>query len=530
MSRMTRRLMAGFAMHLGVAALFCANGTAAFGSGEPQESFLYQNFVRASEVLDRAVTAHGGPELLDRARDIRVSLTGTYHYEGHGDRPWAYRDYKLKGDWIYSAALGAVRSEAMLEYDKPQLSFAIVGPANGIEVDAGDTKPDSIPAAKLGERLREEFEFLPQEFLRQARDRAASLRLLSGAKGYDVVHYSLENGEGRALFFDSKSHLLMRVERIDHWEIKGDRLEWRTFAAYADHDWIRVPMHSEAHKEGFSTQNNVITEIAKIEFDAPVKAEEFTIPAASRAGFEEWALQSPAAKPDELLPFHDLGKSVYIIDMPPSDSRALLVGFTDYSVVVEAGDRSDLGDRLLRTAAKVMPDKPVRYVAMTHHHPLYANTIRPYVQRGVKVLVTEGNVSYMRDLATRPYRIHPDEEQRHPREPVFEVIKGKRIIEDGGQRLEFHQFDYSTHTLEYVLPYLASHKLIVTGDMVYILRGAEPGPASSRERALQRVITERGLDVETIMQTWFLQTADQLTPYSLLEEKIRLAEAKDAKK
>ena len=528
---MNRRLMAGLTTHLGVAALVCVTGTPAFGSGEPQESLLYQNFVRASEVLERAVVAHGGPELLDRARDIRVSLTGTYRNEGHYPRPWAYRDYKLQGDWIYSSALGAIKFEATFEYDRPLPSFAIVGPVNGIELEAGDTKPDSIPAARRDERLREEFEFLPQEFLRQARARAASLRLLSGSPDHEVIHYTLENGQGRALFFDAKSHLLMRVERIDHWEIKGDRLEWRTFAEYADQNGIRLPLRSEVHKEEFSTQNNVITQIAKIEFGAPVKAEEFTIPAAFRAGFEEWVLQSPSAtKPDELLPVHDLGKSVYIIDLPPSDSRALLVVFTDYSVVVEAGDRSDLGDRLLRTAAHVLPDKPVRYVAMTHHHPLYANAIRPYVQRGVKVLATEGNVSYIRDLATRPYRIHPDEQQRHPKEPIFEVIKGKRIIEDGGQRLELHQFDYSTHTDEYVLPYLASHKLIVTGDMVYILRGAEPGPASSRERALQRVITERGLDVETIMQTWFLERADQLTPYALLEEKIRLAEAKDAKK
>ena len=37
--------------------LSLGNAAAAFGSGEPQESFLYQNFVRASEVLNRAVAA-----------------------------------------------------------------------------------------------------------------------------------------------------------------------------------------------------------------------------------------------------------------------------------------------------------------------------------------------------------------------------------------------------------------------------------------------------------------------------------------
>jgi hypothetical protein len=85
-------------------------------------------------------------------------------------------------------------------------------------------------------------------------------------------------------------------------------------------------MHSEVHREQFSTQYNVITEISRIELGTEVKAEELTIPAAFWAGFETWTLQGATPKtPDELLPTHDLGKGAYVIDLPPSDSRALLV-------------------------------------------------------------------------------------------------------------------------------------------------------------------------------------------------------------
>jgi hypothetical protein len=167
---------------------------------------------------------------------------------------------------------------------------------------------------------------------------------------------------------------------------------------------------------------------------------------------------------------------------------------------------------------------------MTHHHPLYACGLRPYVQRGITVLATAGDSAYYRDLTTRPYRIHPDEQQRNPREPKFEVIDGQHVIDDGTQRLELHEYDYSTHVDEFVLPYLPSHKLIVTADQVYILRDDEIKPASSREKGIHRVVQERKLDVENIMQTWFLSRSDYQVPYSVLEEKIRLAEAKDAKR
>jgi glyoxylase-like metal-dependent hydrolase (beta-lactamase superfamily II) len=516
-----------------LAALLVSAGVpSAFGSGEPQESYLYKNFAKASEVLDRAVAAHGGTELLDRALNVRFSFTGTYRAEGHYARPWAHRDYRLEGTTFYSADRRAMKQEVTFyEEEGPVPSFIMVGPTNGLRLNGGGSQPDSIPEKELEKSLRDELEVLPHEYLRQARAGAAGLRLLSGPKGYDVVTYTLDNGEGRALFFDARTHLLMRVERIDHWKHKGDRLEWRTFTDYVDRGGIRVPLYSELHIEDSSTQHNVISEIAKIEFGAAVSADEFTMPAAYRAGFEGWTLEEPkAVSPDELLPSHDLGEGVFIIDLPPSTARSLLVAFSDFSVIVEAGDYSEISARVLATADHLLPDKPVRYVAMTHHHPLYANGLRPYAQRGITILTTKGNVEYLRDLTTRPYRIRPDAQQHQPRAPKFEVIDGTKVITDGKQRLELYEFDYSTHTDEYVLPYLSSHKLIVTGDMVYILRDAPLGPARPRELAIHRVVTERGLNVESIMQTWFLAETDQLVPYSVLEEKVRLAEAKDSKK
>jgi glyoxylase-like metal-dependent hydrolase (beta-lactamase superfamily II) len=346
--------------------------------------------------------------------------------------------------------------------------------------------------------------------------------LLSGSDAYDVLAYTLENGENRALYLDARTHLLMRVEHIDHWTHKGDRLEWRTFGDYVDRNGIQIPLRSEAHHEGSSYQFNVRTEITRAEFGVTVDPDELSIPSAYREGLEKWTIGKPVEE-SALLPVHDLGKGAYIIDLGPSDSRSLLVAFSDFSVVVEAGDRSELSARLLATADHLLPDQPVRYVAMTHHHPLYANGLRPYVQRGITVLTTAGNVDYLNDLATRPYRIHPDAQQLHPREPRFEVIDGTRVIKDRKQRLELYEFDYSTHTDEFVLPYLPSHKLIVTGDMVYILRDRELRPASSRALAIDRVVKERNLDVENIMQTWFLTRSDQLVPYATLREQIRLA-------
>ena len=81
-----------------------------------------------------------------------------------------------------------------------------------------------------------------------------------------------------------------------------------------------------------------------------------------------------------------------------------------------------------------------------------------------------------------------------------------------------------------MLAYLPGQKLAVSGDLVYLMRGAEPTAANGRELGFARAVKEKGLKVEGIVQTWFLEKADSVTPYAALEAKVRLAEEKVVKK
>jgi glyoxylase-like metal-dependent hydrolase (beta-lactamase superfamily II) len=471
------------------------------------------------------VAAHGGAELLDHALDIRLSYTGTYLLEGHFARPWAHKDYRLEGVTLYSADLQALKSETtFFDGDRPIPSFLLVGEANGLRLDGGGSRPDSLPQAELASSRRDELEILPHEYLSQARAGAAvSESIRAEATRSAQLRLTTVTLEASSWM---KTHLLkcgVGESALKHRRSAG----WRTFTDYVERNGVQVPRTLRLMSRIAPARRHHRDHGSRRRCS---ERRELTI-AAFRAAFETWTLQPP--KPDnskELLPVHDLGNGAYVVELPPSDARSLLVAFSDFSVIVEAGDYSEISARLLATADHLLPDQPVRYVAMSHHHPLYANGLRPYVQRGITVLATEGNVSYLRDLAERPYRIHPDAQQRDPRKAKFEVIRGTRVIEDGKQRLEFHEYDYSTHVDEFVLAYLPSHKLIVTADQVYILRDEQVGPANVRELAIHRVVKERGLDVQSIMQTWYLKQADHTVPYSVLEEKVRLAEAKASKK
>ena len=110
----------------------------------------------------------------------------------------------------------------------------------GLSLDSGVQDPEELRDEALATRWREERELLPQEFLRQALENPGSLCFLGTHGSRDVLQYEAGNAGRRALFLDSSTHLLQRVESFAHWDSKGDRLEWIEFSAYQPFDGIQI--------------------------------------------------------------------------------------------------------------------------------------------------------------------------------------------------------------------------------------------------------------------------------------------------
>lgn len=496
-------------------------------SGEPQASPLYQNFVTANEVFAQALVAHGGQDLIDRKVSFRVAIEGHYLAEGHYQSPWAVHDYVVQANQIYSAPLQAIRQHSHYNYNRPLEGVIILDATSGIEREAGSSETQPVDAEELAESWNDQFMTFPHEWLRQVQANRASLRSFGQTDAHDIVGFTDENGKNFALYFDRQSHLLHRIENIGHWKIKGDRLEWREFTNYQEIGGYLIALDYTNHVERYASQHGVVQHIASVEFGIDIDPAEFVMPEKFVGGVEDWKVTppEPVVAEEPLLPVTDLGRGLYIVDLPDCDSRSLLVEFDDFAVIVEAGDHSGISSRLLATADHLLPEKPVRYVGMTHHHPLYSGGLRPYAQRGVTILTTAGNADFYRELTTRPYRIAPDAQQMSSREPVIQIIDKKLIIEDGNQRVEFHAFDPGTHVEEFVLPYVPSHKLVITGDFIkFDVEKKEPRLARKRTQALYDIIQERSLEVETIVQTWYLTDGRQLGSMAEIEDSVRLAD------
>ena len=296
-------------------------------SGEPQDSPLYQNFVTAIEVFERALAAHGGQELIDREVSFRVAIEGHYLAEGHYERPWAIHDYKVQVSQVYSAPLGAIRQNSHYNYNRPLEGVIILDATSGIERDTGDDETRPVDGEELAERRNDQFMTFPHEWLRQVQANRASLRSLGRTAAHDVVGFTDGNGRHFALYFDRESHLLHRVENIGHWKLKGDRLEWREFTNYEEVGGYLIALDYRDHLERYGSQYGMVQHIPTAKFGIDVDPAEFVMPEKFMAGVEAWAVTppEPVVAQELLLPVTDLGRGLYIVDLPDCDSRSLLV-------------------------------------------------------------------------------------------------------------------------------------------------------------------------------------------------------------
>jgi hypothetical protein len=498
--------------------------------GDPVGSFLYGNFGKAQDVLQEAIEAHGGPDWVNGHVGYSIAYQGQYLFQAHLNKPWAHLDHGLEGRILYAPTGPTLKSDVTLTLHRPIPQGCLLQADFGLSLDSGVQDPEELRDEALATRWREERELLPQEFLRQALENPGSLCFLGTHGSRDVLQYEAGNAGRRALFLDSSTHLLQRVESFAHWDSKGDRLEWIEFSAYQPFDDIQIPMTVRSHRELETTQANQFVALTNVVLGTASESDAATLPVELRERYPDFPrprASFPGDAATALLPIHDLGQGVHLLDLEAVEGRSVLVEFADYIVVVESGGTSQVAEQILASAGHYFPDKPVRYLAMSHHHRISASGIRPYVQRGITLLATKGNVDYLRDLAARPYRLVPDAQQRSPMLPRIELVEGLKVIEDAQQRLELHEFGTSTHTDEYVFLYLPKLQLGTVGDLLYMPENPDQQPAAPRGVALYQLIGDLKLDIRHLVQTWPLEPNYAWIPIETLERQVQLAIERD---
>lgn len=475
--------------------LFVALVASASAFGQTKElTASEQSYREARRVIDAGLAAYGGLDALRSIENFTIRHEGhTVHRNQSRRTDPPYERTPLSGTLIIEPRRGRWYHDNKGSYPGGfNWHWGLM--TNGKEsarvtfLERRVTSTQALPPQALRGRLR----WLPHNLLISALERAVQVRSLGRAnferRPHDVLTYATEDGVQLTLYLDARTHLVSKFELLTSDPYFGDSVQEIIFPAHRTVGQFQVPTARVTRVMG-----EVVEEIpyAEVSFNKTYGDEQFKAP----AGFAA----PPAAPPAETPPFSKLAENVYSIR--GGGYNVLAVGFKDHVMVVETPGGDQTSREVIARVKELMPGKPVRYAAVTHHHDDHAGGIRTYIAEGATVVTTPSlRPFFERVAAARNFTHAPDALARTPRPLLIETLQnGKRVFTDGTQTVELYDIGRGPHTDEMIVAYLPQEKIIFQGDLLNRPEDGRAVPGNATTVHFADWLKKSGLAVERIV-------------------------------
>jgi glyoxylase-like metal-dependent hydrolase (beta-lactamase superfamily II) len=313
----------------------------------------------------------------------------------------------------------------------------------------------NIPPANFRARLR----MFPQFIILNAAGRASRLRFISRTtfddRAHDVVSYANEDGLEISLYIDQKTGLLSKYETLGTDPYFGDVINEFIFPAYREQNGQLVPT-GRIDKRSGDVMNDV--KYLDVVFNASLTDDDFKkLPDGIKP-----ATPAPTIAPSSTK----YADNIYTVNATP-DYNVLVVGFKDYVFVMEAPNDDATSRQIIAEIKKLFPDKPIRYIAVTHHHDDHGGGLRTYVAEGVTVIGLPGEKTFFEKVMKSSFTIDRDALTLKPQPLKWESVEGrKRVLTDGTTTVELIDIGPSPHAEEMLVAYVPNEKLVFQGDLL----------------------------------------------------------------
>lgn len=461
---------------------------------ENVETLAERSQERARAVLDRAVEANGGGEALRDVKVVRLKLQGQTFPRLQMTTPAPPFE---GGDFDETLLFDLENNRLRLDQKASGFGFdgdntvAIVG-GSGNAYDNRAKTVTPIPAEQASQQQFIQYHRrLPTLLLRSALDRTNSLRYLGEdefeGRRHEVVTFVMPDTQQVALYVDVATGLVSKYELLFVDSLEGVEASEIVFGDYRKLGNFQVPRRWSNRQLGEDQTRYTV----QAEFNPPVTDESFRV---SAAGYQQ--VQPVPTDLEEKV--DRLADGVYVIqNVAGQNQNTLAVGFADYVVAVEAPGSSDGADAVIRRIHELFPGKPIRFVAMTHHHGDHIGGMRSFIAEGATVITTAANRPVIEAMAASKQN---DRLGREPRQAAFLLLEdGRRVLKDGTRELELIDIGPNPHAQEMVIAWLPAEKVVFQGDLFFVPNNDAPfGPPQPSTAAFAAKLRALGLPFERI--------------------------------
>ena len=472
-----------------VAALLTVTSAAASA-----ETLAERSQARARKVIDVAVEAIGGAEALRGINTVKLQLQG---------QTWPRLQMTTPnppfeaGTFSESLVLDLKDNQLRLEQRTTGAGFeghntVLIKSGEGTAYDHRARTATPIPAAQTSQQqFIQYYRRLPNLILRQALDRATTLRFLGEdqfeGRKHNVVTFSMPDAQQIALYVDARSGLVSKYELIFTDPLRGEEASEIMFSNYTSVGKLKVPQDWTWRIAGdIAARYKVNAEFNPADAD---KSFEF-----AEAGFSK-VLPIPLNLKQSV---EKLADGVYVIhNVAGQNYNTMAVEFKDYVVAVEAPNSTQGAEDVIKRIKETIPGKPIRYIAVTHHHGDHIGGLRSFIAEGATVVTTRGNRSVVETMAAAQQN---DRLGKNPRKPAFLFVEGdKRVLTDGEQTVELIDVGPNPHAREMVIAYLPKQRIVFQGDLFFLPNNDAPvGPPQPSTISFAQKLKEKGLAVDKI--------------------------------
>ncbi len=147
--------------------------------------------------------------------------------------------------------------------------------------------------------------------------------------------------------------------------------------------------------------------------------------------------------------------------------NALAVEFRDHILLFEPGPQNEARAlAIIAETKRVIPNKPIRYGVISHHHFDHTGGLSAVVAEGITIVTPQVNKAFLERALSAPRTLAPDTLSKSGKKPIVEGFVGdKRVFQDDTRTVEVHVIKGLPHADGLVVGYLPKEKILVYADM-----------------------------------------------------------------
>ena len=452
-------------------------------------------------LVNRAVEAMGGAERLAGARTIAFKGTSKYWEPEQSDVPGGEPRFanettfsgiidaasrSSRVDNVRNYAYPAPRTFTFSEVVTPEAGYVIGIDSNGRNAQNMKSNPPahSMSGLRLATAQRE---------LR----RAGSAALILGMQrnpdrvqpAPDMDGQPALSYDGFLVAFDPLTGLPSRVRTLDYDNIWGDVTYDVVFSNWRETGGIRIPMTRRYELNGRMVAE---TNLSDVQFNTPIDTSRLQIPADVRASAakpavrnvpHQWVLRrqfigtyldsdnvSYDTRGSQGLRLQEVAPGVHQVQ--GGSHNSLVVEMSDHLIVFDAPITDAQSLWLVGQTRARFPGKPIRYLALTHHHMDHAGGLRGILaEGGVTLVVGQPAGAHFRRVLDAPTTRNFDMPARsYHMVPILEVPESHVMSDSAGRQVIVYMMMDNPHAKGQLMGWIPHAK------MGYVTDVWTPGP------------------------------------------------------